>query len=526
MSFKNIKSRVLSSLILIVISSQCFASEIRIALKNKPDTLDPHRYNVGNNLQVTSSIYQQLIGDEFGNESLQEGIIEDIVLIDQVLNTWQVNLRKNIKFHNGKELTVEDVIFSIDRIRQLPNSPSSFRQYVEPIVSMTVVDQYRIDMRFKKGYAEFNGDLSKISIVSKPSPTYTHLDNDVSFSGTHFYRLVNYDLEKNVVELERFDGNRLIENAIKKVNYVFISDDNERMEALINNEVDVVDRLSLKQIKQLQKKGFKSFTRNTNRVIFLQLDTFREQTPFITDHKGRSLDTNPLKDRRVRQAISIAINREQLIESVMDGNANPAGQIFLSGSLLASKNLKPINHNLQKARRLMKEAGYKNGFKLTIHGPEGRYIRDKQLINAIASMLADINIDAQAKSLPAKEYFAKALAKHTFSINLLGWAPNVNGSYTFNNLFLPPDRDRQLGSGNAGRYNNEKLNQLILKAQETFDDIYRRQLYQRASELVINDVAIIPLHFQVVNWGMSAKVNYFPKPGTWRTNIASFRLAR
>nr|WP_235869201.1 ABC transporter substrate-binding protein [Veronia nyctiphanis] len=157
----------------------------------------------------------------------------------------------------------------------------------------------------------------------------------------------------------------------------------------------------------------------------------------------------------------------------------------------ASKNLKPVKQNVELARKLMREAGYRKGFKLTIHGPNNRYIRDTAILEYVATALNNIGIEANAISLPTREFFTRSMRHHEFSVSMLGWAPSASGFYTFNNLFIFPDPAKKSGNANAGQYHNDEVEKLVLTAKNSPDKTYRDQLYRRASEVVINDVAII-----------------------------------
>ncbi|RXJ74470.1 hypothetical protein CS022_02445 [Veronia nyctiphanis] len=500
--------------------------ELVIALKNKPDTLDPHRFNIGNTTTVTNLIYDSLGVRNGGGVSNSKSIISRMTPIDIQTNTWKLTINKGIKFHNGKELTIDDIIYSLDRIASLRDSPSSYKQYVLPILKHSKIDNYSLCIQFKQGYAEFQGDLERISIIATkgddPEDEDTFIKN-MSWVGTNTYKVTENNLENGYIRLEKFSKNVNVDNAISKIKIVFIHDDELRLKKLRQKEVDVADKLTPRQITSLTTEGFKAFFQSTSRVIFLQLDMFRDKPTYITDRLGNSLPQNPLKDIRVRQALSLAIDREYIISSVMEGSASPAGQIFLKSWPLSSKNLTAKKQDVEMAKTLLKQAGYPDGFKMTIHGPEGRYINDMKVIHSIGKMWSKIGVTTSAEGLPVKEYFERALGKNEFSINLLGWAPTNSGSYTFNNLFLAPDKKRKIGTGNAGRYSNLKLTALLNEAQRTHDEIYRLQLYRRASEIVINDVAIIPLHFQVINWGLSPNIGYFPRPENWRLNLTAFR---
>src|SRR4029078_10447406 len=163
------------------------------------------------------------------------------------------------------------------------------------------------------------------------------------------------------------------------------------------------------------------FTTISNRMIHLHLDSSRDKSPFITDKAGRQLDKNPFKDARVRKAFSKAINRTAIVERTMDGLAIPAGQLMPEGFFGVSPNLKPEAFDPEGARKLLAEAGYPDGFGLTLHGPNDRYVNDDQICQAIAQMLTRVAIQTKVETLPSSVYFSRG-TKLDFSFMLVGWA--------------------------------------------------------------------------------------------------------
>ncbi|RXJ74469.1 hypothetical protein CS022_02440 [Veronia nyctiphanis] len=500
--------------------------ELVIVYKNAPDTLDPHRYNVGNSINISNIFFDRLGLFDEGERLFKKGIVEKTELLDAKQNLWRLSLKDNVFFHDGHKMSVNDFMFTVQRIRELPQQTNSFKAYVEPILSMTSVNDLTIDIQLKEGYSEFAGDLTKIAVLPEHlshSNDMYEFDKGKTIVGTGTYSLKEADLENNQLLLERFDGNWREIDAIKNVRIIFVPSDQERLDALLSGKAHVADKLSPKDLESLEKAGFNIFKRNTTRSIFLQLDTFRKKPTFIWNNDGSEMDVNPLQDIRVREAISLAIDRDYISNEVMSGGGSPAGQIFLDEWPFASKNLTTPKQNIQKARALMESAGYGNGFKMAIHGPKGRYISDVEILDAIAVMLREIGIDAATQTYPVKEYFRRAMTNNEFSVNLLGWAPNINGGYTFKNLFMFPDNNQQIGLANSGRYSNPRLTELVQTAEKHFDQGYRNQLYRIASEVLISDVGIIPLHFQQAIWGLAPNVTYSPSPGSWRTEPEMFR---
>jgi peptide/nickel transport system substrate-binding protein len=263
----------------------------------------------------------------------------------------------------------------------------------------------------------------------------------------------------------------------------------------------MVDRVPTADIAQLTRnQNIRVVSAPSNRLIYLHMDHVKDQTPFITDKAGQPLAKNPLKDVRVRRAISKAINRPAIAERVMEGQAIPAGQLLPEGFFGTTPNLKPEALDLEGARRLLTEAGYPSGFRMTIHGPNDRYINDGQIIQAIAQMLTRIGIEAQVDAIPWATYATRA-SRQEFSLFLVGWgAATGETSSPLRSLLAKVDAPNGMGASNRGRYSNPETDRLLAEALRTVDDKAREALLQKASEVAVNDLGVIPIHYEVSTW--------------------------
>jgi peptide/nickel transport system substrate-binding protein len=245
-------------------------------------------------------------------------------------------------------------------------------------------------------------------------------------------------------------------------------------------------------------------------MVHLQLDSHRDSSPFVTDRTGKALTRNPLKDVRVRRAISKAINRQALVERVMEGMAVQAGQFVPDHFFGASPNLKPEVYDPDGAKKLLAEAGYPDGFGITLHGTNDRLVNDDQILPAIAAMLTRVGIAAKADVMPYNVYIKRA-HKLEFSSVLQSWGVTTSEASLPMRILTATFDNKSLGQFNFGRYSNPKADTLLEQALTTLDDDRRRQYLQRASELVINDYGIIPLHFQVNAWAARKPLTYEPR---------------
>jgi peptide/nickel transport system substrate-binding protein len=213
----------------------------------------------------------------------------------------------------------------------------------------------------------------------------------------------------------------------------------------------------------------------------------------------------------VRQAISKAINRQAIVDRVMEGSAIPAAQLLPDGFFGVSPNLKLDTYDPEGAKKLLAAAGYPTGFKLTLHGPNNRYINDEKILQAVAQMLTRIGIDTSVEAMPQAVFFSRA-AKLEFSLMLVGWGSGTGeASSPLKSLLATYDVAKGTGVFNRGRYSNPELDALLERALATIDDAQRETLLRQATEIGIRDLGIIPLHYEVSTWalrkGLAFKAN-------------------
>jgi len=276
----------------------------------------------------------------------------------------------------------------------------------------------------------------------------------------------------------------------------------------------MIDNVPTADIPRLKKNDNVVLSQGvSNRVIYLHLDQYRDNSPFITGAGGK----NPLMDQRVRKAISQAINRPAIVDRVMEGVAIPAGQLLPETFFGVSPNLKPEAYNPEAAKKLLVDAGYPNGFGLTLHGPNDRYINDAKICQAIGQMLTRIGIDTKVETMPKSVYFRKASRggpnkSPAFSFILVGWGSGTGeASSPLKSLLHTYDKSKGFGASNRGRYSNAEVDKLIEQALATVDDGKREKLLQQATEIAIQDLGIIPLHYQVNTWGTRKGLAYTPR---------------
>jgi len=345
--------------------------------------------------------------------------------------------------------------------------------------------------------------------------------------GSGPYKFVEWKKGDRIV-LEKFDGYQgSMEQPWDKITFKFIKAEPARVAALLAGDVDMIDNVPTSDIARLKKEPKVSLSSGvSNRVIYLHMDQFRDSSPFVTTKDGKPMDKNPLKDARVRKAISMMINREAIVERVMEGVAIPAGQLLPEGFFGRSGKLATEKYDPAGAKKLLAEAGWGDGFGLTIHGPNDRYINDAKIAEAIGQMLSAQGIPTKVETMPKNVYFKRASkgaegGLPEFSFVLVGWGSGTGEpSSPLKSLLATHDPSKGKGASNRGRHSDAKVDALLDQALATVDDTRRAALLAETTELAIGkNQGIIPLHYQVNTWATREGLKYHPRADERTTGI-------
>ncbi|MGZ5079036.1 MAG: ABC transporter substrate-binding protein [Usitatibacter sp.] len=506
---------------LAILGSAAKEREVSIGLGATITSIDPHYHNLSPNNSLSLHIFEPLIQrDE--NQKLVPGLATSWRAIDDL--TWEFKLRKNVKFHDGSPFTAEDVVFTINRVPNVPNSPSSFATFTKPIVDIKVIDSHTIVFKTATPHVLLPSDLAAVPIVSKKNGEKAATEDYNSGKaaiGTGPYRFEEYTPNQRVV-LKANYGYWGGEQPLDKVTFKILTNSAARVAALLSGDVQMIEAVPTSDIATLSRdKNFNLADKVSNRVIYVHLNQSTEKSPpFVTDKSGKPLDKNPFRDSRVRKALSMAINRDAIADRVMEKKAVPAAQLLPDFFYGTSKKLKPVKYDPEGAKKLLAEAGYPNGFALTIHGPNHRYINDDKIAQAIAQFYSRAGIDAKVETLPSSVYFTRA-TKLEFGYMLLGWGgeSGEQGS-SLRSLLATYDPSKGMGVTNRGRYSNPAFDKMVAEALVTMDERKREAMIQQAAEVAMNDTALIPIHYEVSTWATTKAYRYTPR--TDQYTLATF----
>ncbi len=501
---------MLTRLITLLCASACtlsvaFAAELNIGLSADVTTFDPHFVAAQPNLTAQKHVFDTLVYvDERGRPipGLATWKTPDPV-------TWEFTLRRGVKFHDGSELTTEDVLFSLQRTLDIKGSPGGYATYVRPIVTKEIVDRYTIRLRTAAPYGGVAQDLSEVQIVSKrvaQNASSADFDSGRAAIGTGPYRLVRF-ARGSRIELVRNDEYWRGRLPWEKVTLHILPSDPVRTAALLAGQLDAIEHVPTADLARLRRNPELRLEQAVSwRTIFLHLDQYRDHPPGVSGKDGRPLARNPFKDSRVRRALSKAINRQAIADRVMEGLALPAANVVSPSVFGHNPAIKPEPYDPRGARKLLAEAGYPDGFRVTIATPNNRYINDEQVAQTVAQMFSRIGVDARVDAMPLSAYFGKA-RKRDFGIALLGWG-SLAADLALRSLAGTPNPEKGYGAWNWGGYSNPELDALIERSLGTVDAAKREAIARQASALAAREVAFLPLHYQIVTWAMKKNLSY------------------
>lgn len=505
------------------------AQQIRIGLAAEPSSIDPHYHVLTPNEQLRKHIFESLT--RYDNERrIMPVLATSWRTVDA--RTWEFKLRKDVKFHDGSPFTAQDVIYSLCRVSKVANSPAPFTFATRQISRATATDPHTLILETSTVYPLLPNDMSKIGIISAKVnhgesvrftkdgcsgenwPETADFNNGKLAIGTGPYRFGEYVPGKQTVlyRNEQYWSNKPLWT---KVYFRPLPSNAARMSALLNDEVDLIEAPPQEDVIRVQADPRFVLARNRSaRVIFLQFDARSDHNSAIKGTAG-----NPLKDKLVREAISRAIDRFSISRNIMGGFSQPAWQL-----LYTAQDHKIAGwYDRDKAKALLAQAGHPTGFDLTLSSPSDRYVNDGKIAREIARMLTSVGIRTRANLLPANAFFAKR-NKGELGFRLGSWmATTGEMSYPLRMIVATPDKMKGNGTANYDGYSNPAVDRLLDEAMEISENTKRQRLLQRASDLAIEDFAVIPIHYEINLWAMKKDIIF---EGRWDSKTACRRSTR
>jgi peptide/nickel transport system substrate-binding protein len=496
---------VVIALLALVLAPPTFAADLVIGIPSEATSIDPHYQDLTPTTQIREHIFETMMLSGPQDELLP-GLATSWKITDDP-TVWEFTLRHGVRFHDGSPFTARDVVFSLARAPDVPGAPSTFKRYLEGIVEVTAPDDFTLRVRTAKPMPMLPNSLSRIAVVSASLPrdvTPSRFNSGEAAIGTGPYKFVEYVPGSHVklaVNPDYWGGRQPWDT----VTFRLFTAAPSRVAALLAGDVDMIADVPPPDVPRLASSDKFALAQGpSNRVIFWAMDVYRETTPFITAKSGQPI-ANPLRDRRVREALSLAIDRRVLVERVMENLALPASQIPPPSYGGYDATIATPKADPARARTLLAEAGFPDGFKLAIHTTNNRYPNDANLAQAVAQMLSRIGIETSVTALPVALYFGAA-RKNEFTMPQIGWgmAPGDAGVVMREAL-------RSDSINNYGKWSSPEFDALLDRADREMDPAARNALLAKASRLAADDVALIVTHYQINMWAAKKNLAIVPR---------------
>lgn len=489
---------------------------LTIGASSAPTGMDPHYHSSNMNNAQLRQVFDLLIDLDSSGRFVPR-LAESWRAIDD--RTWEFKLREGVRFHDGTPFTAEDVAFSYARVPNVPNSPGPFTPAVRLISRVEVVDPRTVRFHTRDPHPFLEHDIAAVFILSRTvhaTATLADFNGGRAMIGTGAYRHVSYQIgeRQEVVRNPEFWGPaQPWERVVTRV----ISNSGARSAALLSGDVDVIDSVPSQDVPRLEREPrIAVFGVEANTTSYLFPDAMRDATPFATDKQGRPLPRNPLADQRVRTALSLGINRQAIVERLLQGQGRAADQFAAPALEGRAPGLPPLPYDPDRARRLLAEAGYPDGFRLTIHGPNGWFAGDAEVMQAIAQGWTRIGIETRVEILPPANLFSRATNRE-FSMFMTTFTANF-GANMLRQVVMSRNPEAGTGPFNRQRWESPRMDALVAQAMVTMDRTRRDAITADAHRVAVEELGVIPVHFLRLTWATQrARVRYEPDP-RWYTN--------
>jgi peptide/nickel transport system substrate-binding protein len=494
------------------------AQTLRWASAGDPQTIDPVSQNESFTNAFNGQYYEFLVArdkklglvPQLATEWKQDGPLK-----------WTFKLRHGVKFHDGRPFTADDVVFSMQRAKE---KTSQISNYANSLGEAKKIDDYTVEYNLTQFDPIFLEHLNTVYIMSKSwceehkvTKPQDFTNKEETFAARHAngtgpYMLVSREpdvktvLKRNPTYWGKIEGN------VQEVVYTPITNDATRVAALISGQVDFILDPPPRDLERLRNTpDVKVIDGPENRVVFIGMDQGRDELLY-SNVKGK----NPFKDVRVRKALYQAIDIETIRTKVMNGQAAPTGAVVPSpiGDFNDPEVEKRLPYDIEAAKKLMTEAGYGDGFEVTLDCPNNRYINDERICVALAGMWARLKVKVNVNAMPKVNYFPKTEKLDT-SMYMLGWGGStLDPEVTFTPIYRNRG-EKGVGEYNRGNYKDDELDALAAASSREVDPEKRKALIKQVFLRHNEQVHHIPLHRQFIPWAARSNINVVHRADNW-----------
>ena len=469
--------------------------KVIIAQGVDPSTLDPMNHQETPVSNVAVNIFDTLL------ERDQELNIVPLLAESYRIaapTVWEFKLRRGIKFHNGEPFDAEAVKFSLERLVD-PNLKMRGASPFAPLSRVEVVDSYTVRIHTKAPWPILDTLMSAGQAAMLPPKYYREKEmaylsrNPVGSGPFKFVRWVKDEQIELTANEQYWRGAPKIKTLIFRP----IPDDSVRVAALQNGEIDIAVNIP-PHLANIIANHPRLFLSTAPSVRTIQLMYYTHQ--FDKQHKVVGPYPGPVADRRIRLAMNYAVDVDEIIKNVLDGKGMRIAMPLTSKHFGFDPALKPIKHDLAKAKQLLTEAGFPNGVDIVLNSPQGRYVRDKEVAEALAGQLTKAGIRTQLKTHEWVNYLNNMVYVHNAGpVWLIGWGTTT---YDAETVYVPLFRSGKILSN----YFNADFDGMVDEAQTVMDPKRRLELYHRLNRLWVEDAAAMPLYQQLDLYGATKRI--------------------
>lgn len=475
-----------------------------------PFLLDPHLLFLGPNMAAARHVFDSLVGRD-ADARWTPSLAESWRMLDD--RTWEFSLRRGVTFHDGTPFTAADVVATFARIPAIPNNPSAYTPNLRTIERTEVVDDHTIRIHTDRPNPTLPGQLTNVFIVeAKLAGLPAEAASARIAVGTGPYRLVSFTYGEGMV-LERNDAYWGPKPAYKSVRIRVITNDAAREAALLAGDIDLMENVPPDDVARLQANpAVTVFARPADRVVFLLPNTGADTLPLLQDKAGVPLATNPLRNGRVRQAVSAAIDRGALVNRVLSGQGVPSMGLVPQG--FAGWTDAPVPPaDPARSRKLLAEAGYPEGFRLTVGCSNDRYIYDGRICQTLAQMLTRGGFTAAVDTQPGSLFMARTRVGKN-DLPLMLYAISLSSlrdvAYILGLVAHTRDDAAGFGDGNRGGFSDPALDRII-EAAIVRSDPGRERALQAAQAEAVARLGVIPLYHEYTIAAARKGIEYAPR---------------
>ncbi|MFK7876204.1 MAG: ABC transporter substrate-binding protein [Paracoccaceae bacterium] len=490
------------------------AKEFKFAVTTDPSTLDPHAVSSAPVLGFLNNVYEGLVrrGKDMSIEPALATAWEPIGNGEG----WRFTLRQGVTFQDGSPFNADDVIFSYERAA---SEASDVRSWFAPVSGVKKIDDYTVEiytsapnpifvdsianwMMMDSEWAASNGTAEP----DKENGNYATLNAN----GTGAFAVTSRQPDLETVLEPHAGWWGTVEHNITRATLTPIGNPATALAALLSGDVDFINPVPIQDVARLQGNADVQVIQGIEaRVIMLGFPHEADALKYSSE----TTDANPFADVRVRQAVAHAVNVPAILQTIMRGNAAEVSQLVSPAMRGYSTSLeaRPA-FDQDKAKALLAEAGYADGFSFGLKCPNNRYLNDEAVCQAITGMLAQVGITANLDAMPVSNYWPELRADN-YDMYLLGWSPGTfDAEHPLRFLASTPNAEKKLGSWNFGGYSSARIDELLPMIQSEIDDSKRQAMLDETTQIMQDDVAYVPMYVQPLVWGAGSNIALTQRP--------------